>query len=302
MNMTILTVIAAFGGGVFGASIGALPAFILTGVVAIIGGISGSAADYVGTVAFNTILGPHIAFAGGVAAAAYAKKIGKSENGADIATACWGYGEPSILIVGGVFGVIGAVIGNIVVPYVFGTLIPFGTDAPGMTVFISGCVARLAFGKRGLLSDAQSRKALSSGKGLTSLLVMAFSYALVVAGAYCVLMDKAAGNEAITGLLDSYHVVIFGLAAVGLVFAEFGVAYNGWHHIGIIAAEAAMAGYAIGGVGAAMGLGIVMGLVSAILGDFEGNFLNTDVDSHIDPPAFAICLCTIIISIIKVVA
>lgn len=300
MNMTILTIIAAFGGGVFGASIGALPAFILTGVVAIIGGIADGGAvagSYVGTVAFNTILGPHIAFAGGVAAAAYAAKIGKSENGADIATACYGYNEPSILIVGGVFGVIGAIIGNVIVPAIFGGIIPYGTDNPGMTVFISGCIARLAFGKRGLLSAPASRKALSSGKALSSLLVMAFSYALVVSGAYCVLAD-AVGPE----VLGSYHVVIFGLAAVGLVFAEFGVAYNGWHHIGIIAAEAAMAGYAIGGVGAAMGLGIVMGLVSAILGDFEGNMLNTDVDSHIDPPAFAICLCTIVISIISAVA
>nr|WP_300652388.1 hypothetical protein [uncultured Anaerobutyricum sp.] len=40
--------------------------------------------------AFGSFFGPHIAFAGGVAAAAYAKKKGVSENGADIVSALAG--------------------------------------------------------------------------------------------------------------------------------------------------------------------------------------------------------------------
>ena len=55
--MSILGLIAAFGGGVFAAAIGGVPAFIMTGVFSIVG------------------------------AAAYAKKKGVSENGADIVSA-----------------------------------------------------------------------------------------------------------------------------------------------------------------------------------------------------------------------
>lgn len=39
MLTAFISLIAAFGGGVFGASIGALPAFIMTGIVAAAGGI-----------------------------------------------------------------------------------------------------------------------------------------------------------------------------------------------------------------------------------------------------------------------
>lgn len=299
MSIDIFALVAAFGGGVFGASVGALPAFILTGVVAIIGGIASVAApgaDYVTYMAFGSFLGPHVAFAGGVAAAAYAKKIGASENGADIATSCNGYGNPSILAVGGVFGIIGYIIAAIVA-FVFGGLIPnVFTDNPGMTVFISGCIARLAFGKRGLLSDASVRAPLSKGGALGNMLLISIGYAIVVSGVYVVL----AGTVEDVAILGSYHVVIFGLAAVSLVFAEMGQPLYGWHHIGIISAEAAMAGYAMGGAGMAMILGIVMGLVAGILQDFETCFLNSDVDSHIDGPAFAIFISTIIISIIKI--
>lgn len=299
MSIDIFALIAAFGGGVFGASIGALPGFILTGVVAIIGGIASVAApgaDYVTYMAFGSFLGPHVCFAGGVAAAAYAKKIGATENGADIATSCNGYGNPSILAVGGVFGVIGYIIAA-VVAFVFGGLIPnVFTDNPGMTVFISGCIARLAFGKRGLLSDASVRAPLSKGGALGNMLIMSIAYSLVVSGVYVVL----AGSVEDVAILGSYHVVIFGLAAVSLVFAEIGQPLYGWHHIGIISAEAAMAGYAMGGAGMAMILGLVMGLVAGILQDFETCFMNSDVDSHIDGPAFAIFISTIIISIIKI--
>lgn len=299
MSIDIFALIAAFGGGVFGASIGALPGFILTGVVAIIGGIASVAApgaDYVTYMAFGSFLGPHVCFAGGVAAAAYAKKIGATENGADIATSCNGYGNPSILAVGGVFGVIGYIIAA-VVAFVFGGLIPnVFTDNPGMTVFISGCIARLAFGKRGLLSDASVRAPLSKGGALGNMLIMSIAYSLVVSGVYVVL----AGSVEDVAILGSYHVVIFGLAAVSLVFAEMGQPLYGWHHIGIISAEAAMAGYAMGGAGMAMILGLVMGLVAGILQDFETCFMNSDVDSHIDGPAFAIFISTIIISIIKI--
>ena len=111
MFTTIISLIAAFGGGVFGASIGALPAFIMTGVVATVGGILSCAGIpginelLVNNVAFGSFLGPHICFAGGVAASAYAKRIGKTENGADIALALNGIGDSTTLVVGGISGV-----------------------------------------------------------------------------------------------------------------------------------------------------------------------------------------------------
>jgi len=86
----ILLLITALAGGAFGAALGALPAFIFTGFVVFLGeglnilaGTLGGNVEAVpgdlgagitGVIGFGVITGPHIAFAGGVAASAYAGK------------------------------------------------------------------------------------------------------------------------------------------------------------------------------------------------------------------------------------
>ena len=66
--MSILPIIAGFGGGVIGAYMGALPAFIMTGLFAFVGALiqaAGVTTD-VGLlgIAFASFIGPHTAFAG----------------------------------------------------------------------------------------------------------------------------------------------------------------------------------------------------------------------------------------------
>ena len=102
--------ILSFGGGVFGAAIGGLPAFVLCGVLAVVGLAVYWATGqdlFVNALAWGPLLGPHIAFAGGVAAAAYAAKKGKMENGKDIVGSLMGLNAPDVLAVGGIFGSLG---------------------------------------------------------------------------------------------------------------------------------------------------------------------------------------------------
>lgn len=112
--MDILALIAAFGGGIIGAYMGALPAFIMTGIYALVGGVltaAGVGGDVaVNYLAFGSFVGPHIAFAGGVAAAGYAGRKGKLASGTDILSSLNGLGEPDVLLVGGIFGVLGFLI------------------------------------------------------------------------------------------------------------------------------------------------------------------------------------------------
>ena len=112
--MDVVMLLAAFGGGILGAAWGALPVFIMTGVVAVAGGLLGMAGftEYsVGHIAFGPFLGPHITFAGGVAAAAYAaNKKNKIKSGCDILTPLYSTGDAGTLVVGCVLGVLGAVL------------------------------------------------------------------------------------------------------------------------------------------------------------------------------------------------
>lgn len=297
MNI-ILGVIAAFGGGAFAAAIGGLPSFIMTGVFSVVGGAAGMAGAagatgiLVNYFAFGVFFGPHIAFTGGVAAAAYAKKKGISENGADIATACAGYNEPSVLAIGGIFGVIGFLLKTFVVDNLFAGTISARliTDGPGICVFVLGIVIRLVFGgKLGTGAFAPSK-----GKAFANTMFISFSYACIVAGLYVFAVASGVAVEDFGGM---YHVVIFGLCAVGLIFAEFGQAFFGCHHICIIAAEATVQSYATtGNLFLALVIGIVFGMVAGLLCDMESNGINAGTDSHIDGPAFAIFIMTFVVN------
>ena len=294
----IFGLIAAFGGGVFAASIGALPAFIMTGVFSVVGAVAGmcGAADasniLVNYMAFGSFFGPHISFAAGVAASAYAKKKGISENGADIATALAGYNAPDVLLVGGVFGVIGFLFKELVIANLFaGTISPrLVTDAPGITVFCSAVLVRLVFG--GKLKTGSN--VVSKGSAFTNTIVIGIGFSAVVAGIYLAAISAGVPAEAFGGL---YHVLIFGLAAIGLIFAEMGQPYFGCHHIMIIAAEATVQSYNVmGNIWAALIIGIIFGTISGIICDAETNLINSGTDSHIDGPACAIFIMTFVVN------
>ena len=88
--MDILALIAAFGGGAFAAGLGALPAFIMTGFVALVGTgitLAGGADILTGHLAFGSFFGLHIAFAGASTANA-AVLSGNPIIGVVVAIAC----------------------------------------------------------------------------------------------------------------------------------------------------------------------------------------------------------------------
>jgi hypothetical protein len=106
VEFSLMLLLAAFGGGLFGSAIGGQPAFIFTGFMVFIGigaSLSGSDYDFLTNVAFGPVFGPHISFAGAVAAAAYAARMGQLDSGRDIAAPVM-VGSPTPLIIGGLFG------------------------------------------------------------------------------------------------------------------------------------------------------------------------------------------------------
>ena len=91
------------------------------------------------------MLGPHITFAGAVAATAYAGKKKTIDDGANILESIGRTSNPSVLVVGGIFGALGYLIN-----YVFADIMALQTDTIALTVFVSAIIARLMFGSTGL--------------------------------------------------------------------------------------------------------------------------------------------------------
>lgn len=295
--MDLMALVAAFGGGIIGAYMGALPAFIMTGIFAIVGAIAtaaGAPADIaVNALAFGSFVGPHVAFAGGVAAAGYAGKKKKLSSGTDILSPLNGTGAPDVLLVGGVFGLLGFVIHFLIGKTPLGPL----TDLPGITVFLLAVVTRLAFGSTGLTgkyTGSGKRTWFSTGTG--------FVYNLLLGGGIGVAVSFVAASLKASGASDAvmgiYPIICFGFSAITLVFTQTGFAMPATHHITLPAGLAAVAGLTAFGPAGAL-LGVLFGALGSLLGDLVGNSLNSHCDTHIDPPATTIFILTIVISLIK---
>lgn len=286
--MDIFALIGAFGGGIVGAYLGALPVFILTGALAIAGAVvamAGGADVTIGYVAFGSYLGPHVAFAGGVAAAAYAGKKKLIKSGTDILSPLYGLSDPMTLVVGGAFGVLGFVI-----HYFTGSVLRLNTDLPGITVIISALIARFAFGSSGLTGKVQQgekRAYMAGGKELFCLVLLGAGIGTATGFVYQT-MAAAGVSEAAIG---SFPVLCFGIAGFSLMFTQTGFAVPSTHHIALVSALAAvLSGNPL--------MGVVFGILTALFGDFAGRTFNSYCDTHVDPPACTIFVFTFLVNIL----
>lgn len=312
MDFGITMLLAAFAGGLFGAAIGGLPAFVFTGFAVLIGvaaAASGSDFDFIANVAFGPIFGPHIAFAGGAAAAAFAARRGQLADGKDIAAPLTGLSDPIALIVGGLFGVGGHIVNQLLI-----VATPFGesgffysnyTDTIALTVVISGIAARLMFGRMGLfgLLDPEARQRgrfvpegervwLEYQQGFLQSVVLGLGAGLlaswIVTAFYTANPDIVAAGV----------VLGFGISATSLILLEMGFSCPVTHHMtlpGAVAAVAVVAGFG-GSATVAMIAGAAAGIGGALFGELFSRLFLIHGDTHVDPPAAAIAsMATVII-------
>ena len=276
--MDAMAVIAAFGGGVLGAAMGAVPVFILTGLLAILGvaAAAGGGSELI-QVAFGPVLGPHVSFGGGVAAAAYAGSRGALKSGRDIASALMGLGRMDVLIVGGVFGTAGYAIHWLLTA----SGVANWTDAVALSVVVSNMVARLIFGTTGpfgSVSVPEGRRFRPDDSASWLPWQQEWSQVLVIGAGVGL---AAAYLTARSGLGTGKEVLGFGVSTVILTFLVMGNKVPVTHHISMPAALGVVHG---GGVV----VGALCGVVGACLGEVASRVFLIHGDTHIDPPAVAI--------------
>ncbi|QUH28481.1 hypothetical protein [Vallitalea guaymasensis] len=282
--MSLELILIAFGGGVLGALIGALPAFIFTGFVGLIGiGVvcAGGPPTILNDITFGAFLGPHIAFAGGVAAAAFAANKKKLlDSGMNTTVPLNKFQDISVLIVGGIFGILGQLLN-----YLYATVWTLPTDTVAMTVVTSGIIARLVFGKTGLLGVRNPVKAEMAATSETKRSILPTSKTI----AYDIIMALG------LGLVVSYIAIITEIAPIGfcvsaasLIFVQMGFSVPTTHHVTSIAG---LAGFMSGSIY----IGALFAVLAAIIFEIVALNFNTNADSHIDPPAASIFICAFII-------
>ena len=308
----------------FAASVGALPSFSLAGLMVVVGelyalarktaGVELAPVDVTGSIAFGVVLGPHVAFGGGAAAAAYAAKRGYLDPGdfpyhpATEVTRGLG-SRPDVLAVGGVFGVLG---------YWMATLsasLGFPTDPVALGVVVSALAHRVAFGyslvgaSAGRLFDMSpfenENPSADGGRVVEPWLPYQYRWTHVLA------------LGAVVGVLGGYVAyrtaspfLAFGISVVALVFVNAGVpSITVTHHMSLPASTAVVATVPAASptpatVAAALSLpeavllGAFFGVVGAFFGEVSQRVLYAHADTHLDPPAASIVLTSLLVAVL----
>lgn len=280
MGFDFIMLAAAFGGGIFGAATGGIISFILCGILATIG----SAAAYAsGNNIFNEVIawgpyfGPHIGFAGGVAAAAYAATVGKLDSGRNVAVPLIGLNAPDVLLVGGIFGALGYVW-----TWVTATFLPCIGVWPWMhpvvfSVAVNNIMVRLLFGKTGLFGRVEPGKSRWLPSENAQWLIWQETPPQLLLIGLAVSLPTAFVMIKIPAILD----FSFAVTAFCILFLAVGFKMPIVPHIGFSA-----------GLGAVLlgsfWWGVTLGVLAAFIGEFLAAAMLNHGDTHIDPPLMAV--------------
>lgn len=335
---TFELLVAAFAGGLFGAALGPLPAFAFTGVVVIVGetlrivrrvdgGEAAAVPPLTDAIAFGVVFGPHVSFAGGAAAVAFAAQRGYIDapgfayHPAKLITRGLGT-KPDVLLVGGVFGILGHLL-------LAGSLaLSAPWDPVAMGVVLSALAHRVVFGydivgavrTDGLL-DMRPAESGAPLDGEVDEALEADGGRLPVEPwlPYQCRWDGVALLGTFVGVLGAYLAYVtgsaflgFGISAATLVFICAGVeGIPVTHHITLPSATGvlALAGTPLGDATAAtvaaaiplwqaLAVGALFGLSGALAGELLQRVFYAHADTHLDPPAASIVVTSFLIALL----
>lgn len=323
--------LAAFAGGAFGASIGALPSFSLAGLMVIIGelykltartiGVEAIPVDITASIGFGVVLGPHVAFGGGAAALAYATKRGYLDTDFEYHQAkevTRGLGsKPDVLAFGGLFGVVGYWIATI------STIVSAPVDPVALGVVGSALVHRAVLGYSFVgasprrwfdmspYNQAQSAEPETVADGGNAAVEPWLPYQYRWSNV--VMLGLVVG---VFGAYIAYFTaspfLAFGISVVALVFLNAGVAeIPVTHHISLPASTAVLAlvdaplaeltpTLVAGAVPlwVALLVGAGFGIVGALFGEVLQRILYAHAETHLDPPAASIVVTSFLIGVL----
>ena len=353
MVEVLALLVAAFAGGALGAAVGALEAFSLAGVLIVVGetvNVAGDAApDPVGgpTVLGSTgltaglglgpLFGPHVAFAGGAAATAFAARQGHLDTD-------FGYHQAKhvtralgprvdVMAVGGAFGVLG-----VLVTYASVSMgLPW--DPIAFSIVVTGLLARVALGYPlvgtvrgdGLLdmspyADRARRPPRADGgvparSGIDPAETTGGERRFAVEPwlPHQYRWGEVAALGAVVGVFGAFvtyrsasPLLAFGIAAATLLFLCVGVErFPVTHHVALVsslavvglaggvATPAAVAGEV--GLLAALLVGAAFGVVTALAGELAQRVVYAHADTHVDPPAAAIVVGSFLVALLDVI-
>ena len=336
VDQFLLLFITALAGGAFGAALGALPAFIFTGFLVFLGeglailerNLDGAldvasrgefATGVTSVIGFGAITGPHIAFAGGVAASAYAgmKYPEMEPEGWDYhfgKNILYAFGtKPDILAVGAVFGALGMLVTRVA----GGLGVP--TDAIALSVVATAFLARVAFGyplvgraagssplDMSPFEREETRAATDGGvapDGGTAKVRPATEPWLPHQYRWSGVTTIGVVGGILAGFiwLETGSVFLgYAISAISLLFLQLGVEkIPVTHHITLMGSVGAVVALPlVGSEPVALLVAGAFGAISGLFGEVTQRLFYAHSGTHVDPPAMAIALVMLLVGVL----
>ncbi|MDD2320620.1 MAG: hypothetical protein PHO83_11270 [Geobacteraceae bacterium] len=313
--LSVNTLLLCFGGGIVGAALGGLFSFVIVGLIVLTGCLvvfNGGSDFLLLQVGLGPLFGPQAGgFVAGTAAAAYAAGFRKnlpSGSAKDILSPLVGTSW-DVLLVGGLF----AVAGHLMVQ-LFGQ-IPFinQADCIALSVVVAQLLARLLFLREmpwGNRDSIREYGFLGTNSGALSWVpwmaepgrLVVFSMGVgLLSGAIAMGTKNALDPMLAKGLISAAGafvvplILAWGVAAVSLVGLQLGSGevqkFPVWHCQAILSALAFLL---FGSLVAAAIVGVLAGLLQELVARTMWNHGS----SHVDPPAGAIALGTLLLNLV----
>ncbi len=296
-TFNIFMLIMSFGVGIFGATIGGLATFVMTGVIAAseaVCSLTGATGGVANTfeLAFQ-LFPPNVFFVSAAGAAAISARRGTQEHGEDMIRSVYGNMDPVALLGGGIIGAVSYCLRLLTETAGFQSIFP--TDSVCAVAIPLMILIRLVFGKSGLTGNKELRAKdhggyVPKGARLANDIILGLACGAMVSGLTAMLYEMGVD-------VSPLPVFFFGVGAITLVFMWGGSSLPCTHHIVNQACYGAVLALTVAhmSTGGAVAVGIVTGIATSVLGDILGMTFNSYHDTHIDPPAFAILLVQLVL-------
>ncbi len=281
----------AFCAGAFAAMMGASGAFVMTGCMCAIGmaalfaGVEGAFIH--NCVAFGPMLLPAVTFAGGAAAAHYARWRGyvPRGEGRNIERALINLSKPDVILFGGFIGMMGYVMSTGLTKLGLGRMM----DTSATAVALIALLLKVILDKE-LLSKPTvglfrfHPSAPCWQKSMTRPFDKVL-YGGLIAGLAACCVEQVVASENAT--FAQYGIFLpFAVSCLVLLLNLGGTKAPVTHHITLCAA------YAMANGGGSIAWGILAGISATFAADFLGRCFHVHGDCYVDPAAMAICTVT----------
>lgn len=272
LNNSIVMLISSFAGGMLAAIIGALPALILSGLFIVIGVVitlAGGPADFLNIVGLGPFFGPHISWAAGLAATAYAGRKGLIDNNA-ITTPLIGLQSVPVILVGGLFGTGAYLVNEILTRFIGAYSIPIA-----VTVFLSCLVTRIFFSRTKFFGKLERfEQILPKKETLLFYIIISLFFGFL---------------SGLLSLKTGSPLIGFGLALFALIYLQAGQTnFPILHNVAIISGMVAV-------FTSNLYLAALFGVITMFFQEILANLLMSEADTFWDTWATSIAIMSFIV-------